>query len=100
MAFYSSFLLGILLSMGSCEKVDVPKGTPKCIKQKIREENKKSGCLKAVYEYECNGTIVYYFEYDCPTFVAMQPTIIDTKCNDFNGCNLNVATNKKLIWQR
>jgi hypothetical protein len=100
MTIFTTILLSVSLSFSGCEKIDVPKGTPKCIKQKIREDNKQSGCLNAVYEYECNGAIVYYFEYDCPTFVAMPPTIIDTKCNDFNGCNLNVATNKKLIWKR
>ena len=50
---------------GSCAKVDVPKGTPRCIKKLIKD--REDHCLKAVYKYRYQGTEVYLFLPDgCP----------------------------------
>ena len=58
MTLLSTLLLGVFLSFTGCEKVDVPKGTPKCIKKKIKND---SGCLQSVYEYNYVGEKVYVF---------------------------------------
>ena len=54
-------LIGIILIFSSCEKIDVPHGTPRCIIKKIRQE--KDGMLDKVYKYDFNGEDVYKF---CP----------------------------------
>ena len=72
-------ILLILLMTGlfSCEKIDVPKDTPSCIKKKIREE--KDHCLDNVTEYEYNGNIVYLFgAANCPDALS---NLYDKNCN-------------------
>lgn len=60
-----TIFLGLSLLVGSCKKVDVPKGVPVCIKKKIRQEQGK--CLDKVYEYSFHGQTVYLFVPDnCP----------------------------------
>lgn len=114
MTLYIPVLLGMLLSFSSCEKIDVPKGTPKCIKNKIKKDNDKS-CLDKVYEYDYAGKKVYLFTYPCPEGCL---TLIDENCNDVKDVNgnsicvctiggtncsndfINNRTNEKLIWQK
>ena len=55
----SVLLSGIIYT--SCEKLDVPKGIPRCIKKKIREEIKENKCLERVIRGEFEGEIVYQF---------------------------------------
>jgi len=54
-----TIIIGFSLTWSSCEKIDVPKGTPKCITRKIKKE--KDNCLDKVYEYNYNGELVYLF---------------------------------------
>lgn len=106
-----SLILAVMLSFGSCKKIDVPKETPKCIKKKIKED---SGCLQSVYEYDYRGQKVYYFSITgCPD---AGPFLLDEKCDflcstnisgswsgqDTSFCNnfYNERTNEKLIWQK
>ena len=57
MTFLSILLFGVFLSFLGCEKIDVPEGTPKCIKDKIKKEKDK--CLDKVYEYDYTGKKVF-----------------------------------------
>ena len=47
----------ILIYFSSCQKVDVPKGTPKCIKQAIR-----NGEVSKVDKYSFQGEDVYVYD--------------------------------------
>jgi hypothetical protein len=110
MTTLTTVFLGTSLLMGSSEKIDVPKGTPKCIKKKIRQENDK--CLYKVYEYTYQGKIVFLFvPANCPDalydFYNENCDLIcspsggissncDGKCTDF----YHQTTNEKLIWSK
>lgn len=110
MTTLTTVILGLTFLMGSCEKIDVPKGTPKCIKKKIKEENSK--CLDKVYEYSYQGETVYLFvPANCPdalyTLYNKNCNLIcspsgglsgngDGKCPDF----YQQATNKQLIYSK
>lgn len=103
-------LLCLSLFIASCEKIDVPKGTPKCIKKKIKEENDK--CLDKVYEYTYKGETVYLFvPANCPDYLYYlyneKCELIcspaggvsgngDGKCTDF----YQQASNMKLIYSK
>ena len=54
---FSTLLFGVFLSFLGCAKIDVPEGTPKCIKDKIKKEKDK--CLDKVYEYDYTGKKVF-----------------------------------------
>ena len=48
--------------VSSCNRPDIEKGTPKCIKDKIKDFNKSSPCGNAgVNEYSFQGNTVYAF---------------------------------------
>ena len=103
-------LLGLVFLMSSCEKIDVAKGTPGCIKRKIREENGQ--CLEKVYGYSYQGEQVYLFVpsncpdapynlYNCQCDLVCSPSggiagNGDGKCSDF----YQQATNEKLIYSK
>lgn len=111
-----SFMAIILLS---CQKVDVPKGTPKCIKAKIKDE--KDDDLKKVYEYQYKERSIYQF-IKCPATLNPGNTCDDSLIGFFTDEHCNYvcdasppivpngnpscvevykeATNKKLIWQQ
>ncbi|MCF6184906.1 MAG: hypothetical protein L3J56_09855 [Bacteroidales bacterium] len=52
-------VLFLVLGNGACKKIEVPKGTPSCIKKEIR---KHEDCISKVVKYEYHGKIVYLFE--------------------------------------
>ena len=102
------FAVLIFFPFIGCEKVDVPKGTPKCIKKEIKE-NKDRESLASVYAYEWNGETVYYFDYqdypgsylldeECNALCAggYVSSWQSAPCKDF----FNERTNEKLIWQK
>jgi hypothetical protein len=107
----TKILLSLLLTgFFSCEKIDVPKDTPSCIKKKIKE--KKEECLDKVLEYEYNGNNVYLFEpANCPDALF---NLYDENCNHIcspaggisgNGdgkCNdfYQTSVEKRLIWSK
>lgn len=73
------FLL-VLLLLG-CSKVEVPKGTPRCIKKHIREiEKENKGRQKAtVWKWTVNGKEYYFFPvHSCCDKTS---TLYDSKCN-------------------
>lgn len=109
--FLIVFFTAIVLT--DCKKTNVPKGTPRCIINKIKED--KENCLDKVYEYTYNGESVYFFSYPCPEgcFVLVDSDcniIKDSQGNSVCSCNWGGAfcsqdfwtnkTNEKLIWQK
>ena len=95
------------LAFGSCQKVDVPKGTPRCIKKLIKE----ASCVKEVYKYQYAGEEVYLFVADgCPDY----PTdLYSEKCQRicrFGGLGgetgvgcpnfYSEATDQELVWSQ
>lgn len=109
-----SLILAVMLSFGGCKKIDVPKGTPKCIKEKIKKDKEKN-CLSTVYEYDYLGKKVYFFSYSCPEGCLV---LLDENCKDVKDMNgtlicictfggtscssdfMNNRTNEKIIWQK
>ena len=93
-----------------CEKVDVPKDTPKCIKSKIKKEN--DNCLGEVFEYDYKGKTVYYFK--STSCIDGLNYLYDDNCNLIcspdggldgrgdGGCDdfFVAATNQRLIWKK
>ncbi len=74
---YSLFWIG-------CKKLDVPKGTPGCIKKEIREISRnKGGCDQplAIYKYEFKGETVYFINYGKACGGDMSDIVWDEKCN-------------------
>jgi len=112
MTIILTIFLGFTLIFTSCEKIDVPKGTPSCIKKKIR----KSICLDKVYEYDYDGEKVYVFETSADCIDAGRGGLYSANCEVL--CNSPILggwigkdtsycynfetnrTNKKLIWSR
>jgi hypothetical protein len=102
----------LLFSMASCEEVDVPKGTPNCIKEKIKQIEKESvrNPPAKVWQYEYQGQTVYYIP---PYCCDMYGELYDEQCglichpdggftgNGDGGCSdfFTARTNEKLIWQ-
>lgn len=94
----------------SCSKLDVPNGTPHCIKSKIRKFSKNDLSTGEVWQYDFNGKVVYYFPPQCCDRMS---ALYDSKCNllchpdgGFSGggdgnCNdfFKNRTNGKLIWK-
>lgn len=95
-----------------CNKLDVPKDTPACIKKeikKIQSENVWSPPA-SVWQYEYNGQTVYYisahagdipselYDNNCNHICSPDGGFTgegDGKCSDF----ISKRTNPKLIWQ-
>lgn len=111
------FLLLILLSstgltISRCDKESLPKGTPDCIREKIREiENEKVWNPAAkIWQYEYQGKTVYYLpshccdipgmvlDENCQTICSPDGGITgkgDGRCPDF----FSTRKNEKLIWE-
>lgn len=102
----------LLATLSSCEKIDVPKGTPSCIKKQIREARSNDhSCHDMVYRYDYKGETVYLFtddgncadaltliyDEDCKLICSMGGINGEGngQCPDFH----QQATNKELIWQ-
>lgn len=64
----------------SCSKLDVPNGTPHCIKAKIRQisNEQKTNSGIEVWRYKYNGIDVYYFTPKC---CDQYSDLYDSKCN-------------------
>lgn len=102
------FIVGLI----GCEKLDVPKGTPRCIKKEIKKQ--KDNGLGFVYSYQYKGETVYLFGNisnaiigDCNSIkrdlytedcdLICSPTCTgsgDARCPDF----WQEATGEKEIW--
>jgi len=101
---------GIVLP--SCKKLDVPSGTPSCIKKKIRAIKKEDvrNPSASVWQYSYDGQTVYYipsyccdamselYDDDCNKLCSPDGGISgggDGQCSDF----FTIRTEEKLIWQ-
>ncbi len=106
------FTILFLAILTSCSKLDVPKDTPSCIKNKIKEmqSDKVRNPPVSVWQYEYNGQTVYYippyccdiqsqlFDKECNQICSPEGWLSgdgDGKCSDF----FLKRKNEKLIWQ-
>lgn len=112
MTCFAYIILTFLLLAASCEKIELPEGTPAFVKNKILEI--KSAPVRnppsRVYEWEYNGVKYYYITaYCCDTWSDLYDangTLVchpdggitgtgDGKCPDFTTGTLT----KKIIWE-
>ena len=96
----------------SCKKLNIEKGTPKCIENKIKDFNKSSNCNNAkVDEYIFLGNTVYTFDPgNCGTDMTIE--VISSDCNSLgylvgisgntkiNGAEFSTATFIKTAWKK
>ena len=105
-------LMSAVLAFTGCNKVDVEKGTPKCVKKEIKDFNKSSQCDDAtVEEYSYQGKTVFVFNHgSCGRDFSSR--VIDSDCNylgslggfvgntEINGENFSSATFIKTTWKK
>jgi hypothetical protein len=74
-------LVMILAVTSSCEKSNLPKGTPDCIQSSVNEGKKDANWKYArVDEYEYQGKVVYAFEPDTRIIADASTDIFDRDC--------------------
>jgi hypothetical protein len=73
-----TFLLPWLIVASSCQKVDVEKGTPGCIKKKIRKGEIR--CVSEIKRYTYHGQTVYVFMDNAHNCDDASMMIMDEKC--------------------
>ena len=109
----SLLLVFIVIGFSNCQKLDIEKDTPKCIKNLIKDFDKKQTCEKGVNvkKYTFQGITVYVF--DPGTCGAdMTSEVISSECNslgflggitgntDINGESFSNAILESTIWER
>jgi len=107
-----TLILFLAIATISCNKLDIEKGTPRCIKKKIKDINDKTTCSGTkVDEYTFQGNTVYAFENG---FCGGERTtlIFDSDCKvignmggltgntQVNGESFSNATFIKTIWEK
>lgn len=106
------FIMGAALLFFSCEKLDVPKGTPKCIVKKINKiaKNEVWNPPAKIYSYSYKGETVFYFP---PRCCDIPSEVYDEDCNSicspdggFSGsgdgnCDdfFDLRADEKLVWE-
>ncbi len=72
--------LFVVLTLTNCQKLDVPKDTPSCVKKEIKKIKSKSvrNPPAVVWQYEYNDKIVYYIPSYC---CDAQSQLFDSECN-------------------
>jgi hypothetical protein len=109
----SIVLLVVLVSVISCcNKLNIEKGTPKCVKNKIKDFDKSSTCGNAnVKEYTFQGNTVYAFE-PGTCGADMTTEVISSDCKSLgylggisgntkiNGEEFSNATFIKTTWKK
>lgn len=96
----------------SCNKLDIEKGTPKCVENMIKDYDKSSACDDAkVLEYSFQGNTVYTFE-PGTCMDDEQTTVINANCDELgylggidgnqiiNGENFSSAKFLRTIWEK
>ena len=108
----TSILLLLATFSISCNKLDIEKGTPKCIEKKIKDFNKSSICKNAnVEEYTFQGSTVYTFSPgNCGADMATEVFNSDCKSIGYlggidgntviNGEEFSKAILIKTIWKK
>ena len=106
-------LIILFVTVGtSCNKTDIAKGTPQCVKKKIEDFNKTSSCDDAkVKEYEFQGGNAFLFE-PGTCGADMTSEVIDSGCitlgylggitgnTKINGEEFSNAKFLKTIWKK
>ncbi len=96
----------------SCNKLEIEKGTPKSVKNKIKEFNKSSYCSNAkVNEFTFQGNTVYAFDPgNCGA--DMMTEVVSSDCKSLgslggfsgntiiNGADFSAATFIKTTWKK
>ena len=80
---YLSLLIFIIVISSSCDRLEIEKGTPKCVRSMIKDFSKEQSCNKgvSVKEYTFQNRTVYVF--DPGTCGADQvASVIDADCNE------------------
>lgn len=107
-----SLILLISSLIISCNKLNIEKGTPKCVENKIKDFNKSATCnTSKVDEYTFQGNTVYTFDPgNCGA--DMTAEVISANCNSLgflggisgntkiNGVEFSTATFVKTIWKK
>jgi len=107
-----SIILLIASVIISCTKLEIEKGTPKCVENKIKDFNKSSNCNNAkVDEYTFQGNTVYTFDPgNCGADMITE--VISSNCNNLgylggisgntkiNGAEFSTATFIKTTWKK
>ncbi len=102
----------IISALISCNKLDIVKGTPKCVENKIKDFNKSSTCDNAdVKEYTFQEKTVYVFNPgNCGADMASE--VINSECNSLgflggfsgnvmiNGEDFSNATFVQTTWKK
>lgn len=106
-------ILIVIAVISSCNKLEIEKGTPKCVTKKIKDFDREQSCDKgvAVKEYIFQDEAVYVFDPgNCGA--DMTSEVIDSDCNslgflggisgnlDINGEKFSNAIFQKIIWQK
>ena len=73
-------IFGIVFILNSCNKLDLPKDTPKCIVDKIEDIADGDGWnpVAKIYSYNYNGQKVYFFPSHC---CDVPSRVYDGNCN-------------------
>ena len=96
-----------------CNKLDIEKGTPKCVEHDIKDFNKNTSCSNGVNvkEYTFQGKTVYVFS-PGTCGADMASGVIDSDCNSLgflggiagntkiNGEEFSNATYIKTTWEK
>ena len=100
------------IMLASCKKIDLPDGTPKCVKKKIKKL-RKDDCpsVETVYQYSFQGQTVYVFNPkncgadltsevindNCETVCWLGGNTGSTTCNGVDF--YKEASGEKLLWE-
>ena len=88
-------LIFVIITLGGCNKLDIEKGTPKCVEGKIDNLNKIACDDGAnVKEYTFQGKTVYVF-YPGVCGADMTSEVIDSECNSL-GLLGGISGNTKI----
>lgn len=96
----------------ACKKIEVPDGTPRCVKQKIRKlQREECPSVGTVYSYDFQGSKIYVF---APKLCAgdLEWEVVNEDCQHVcwlwgfsgnpicNGSDIRAeTTNEKIIWE-
>ncbi len=105
------FVLAAIIGLVACEEIDVPRGTPSCIKSKIRDIQKEPvrNPPAAIWQCEYQGQTVYYIpSYCCDNYSELYDEHCNLICHPDGGITgtgdcactdfFTNRTNVKLIW--
>ena len=101
-----------IMTVTSCEKLNVPDGTPRCIQKKIREikSDPVTNPASSIWKYDYHGQTVYYIP---PRCCDIESQLYDDNCNQICSPDGGISgggdgkcadffddrTNEQLIWQ-